>query len=193
MNTFATKLQSQASGQLAKWLCISLLMQGLAGCKDADKPFPAAGETFPLSALAQTNNISGSEIDFRGKTLLVNFWATWCVPCRNEMPNLQKLSDALDPERFAVIGVSVDEDANLAREFILQYKIRFHNFQDNEFQLASDLLGIETYPQTFIVSPRGIITRRISKIISWDQNIMDLFSEIDDNAAKTAPGYGING
>ena len=73
------------------------------------------------------------------------------------------------------------------------YKIRFHNFQDNEFQLASDLLGIETYPQTFIVSPRGIITRRISKIISWDQNIMDLFSEIDDNAAKTAPGYGING
>ncbi len=47
--------------------------------------------------------------DFHGKTLIINFWATWCAPCREEMPALQSLSEQLDPRRYTVIGVSVDE------------------------------------------------------------------------------------
>lgn len=193
MNTFALNLQQQGQGQLSKMLCIGLLVQGLAGCSDVGKQSPMAGDAFPLSALDQITNISGGEIDFKGKTLLINFWATWCAPCRSEMPDLQKLSDSLDAERFIVIGVSVDEDSNLIREFLLQYKIKFQNFQDEKFRLASEQLGIKTYPETFIVSPRGVITRRISEAISWDQNFMDQLLETGNKASAITRLNSLNG
>ena len=163
------------------------------GCSDADKQFPVAGEIFPLSALDQITTIGGDEIDFKGKTLLINFWATWCAPCRSEMPDLQKLSDSLDAEHFAVIGISVDNDSNLIREFLLQYKINFRNFQDENFRLASQQLGIKTYPETFIVSPRGIITRRISEAISKDQNIMKQLLEAGDQASALTQSNSFTG
>ena len=193
MNTFAFSLQQQRSNQLAKMLCIGLLVQGLTGCSDAVNQSPEAGEIFPLSALDQISHISGEEIDFKGKTLLINFWATWCAPCRSEMPELQKLSESLDADRFAVIGVSVDEDSNLIREFLLQYKIYFRNFQDDNFRLASEQLGIKTYPETFIVSPRGVITRRISEAISWDQNIIEQLLEAGDKARAITRLNSLNG
>lgn len=193
MNTFAFNLHQQRNSQLAKLLCIGLLVQGLIGCSDAVERFPAAGEIFPLSTLNQITTISGGELDFEGKTLLINFWATWCAPCRSEMPELQKLSDSLDAQRFAVIGISVDEDSNLIREFLLQYKIDFRNFKDQNFRLASEQLGIKTYPETFIVSPRGTITRRISEAISSDQNIMRQLLEAGDQVRAITPLKGSNG
>ena len=193
MNTFAFNLQQQSNGQRAKILCFGLLLQGLAGCSDVVKQPPVAGEIFPLSALDQISDISGGEIDFKGKTLLINFWATWCAPCRSEMPDLQKLSDSLDAKRFAVIGVSVDEDSNLVREFLLQYKIKFRNFQDEKSQLASGQLGIKTYPETFIVSPSGVITRRISEAISWDENIIEQLLEAGGQASAVTLLNRLNG
>lgn len=193
MNIFAFNLQQQRNNQLAKMFCIGLLVQGLVGCSDVEKQFPMAEEIFPLSTLDQITTISGGEFDFRGKTLLINFWATWCAPCRSEMPDLQKLSDSLDAEHFAVIGVSVDNDSNLIREFLLQYKINFRNFQDENFRLASEQLGIETYPETFIVSPQGIITRRISEAISRDQNIMKQLLEAGDQASAKTLLNSLNG
>jgi peroxiredoxin len=109
------------------------------------------------------------------------------------MPDLQKLSDSLDAEHFAVIGISVDNDSNLIREFLLQYKINFRNFQDENFRLASQQLGIKTYPETFIVSPRGIITRRISEAISRDQNIMKQLLEAGGRASAKKLLNSLNG
>jgi thiol-disulfide isomerase/thioredoxin len=173
MNTITFIGQQMSNRRLAKILCIGLLMQGLTGCKDTQKPYPGAGETFPLSALEQMTRVGKGDIAIEGKTLLINFWATWCAPCRKEMPALQKLSDSLDPERFAVIGISVDEDLNLIREFALQYEIRFPIFQDEKLQLASELLRINTFPETFIVSPRGVISRRISEALALDFSIIE--------------------
>jgi len=193
MNTITSINQQQGSRRLAKVLCIGLLMQGLGGCKDTVKPYPGVGETFPLSALEQITNIGKGKVNIEGKTLLINFWATWCVPCREEMPGLQRLSDNLDPERFSVIGISVDEDHNLIREFMLQYDIRFPNFQDEKFRLASDLLGIKTYPETFIVSPRGVITQRISEALPLDFSIIEQSLESGEQANKIKTDSRING
>ncbi len=168
-------------------------MQGLAGCKDTEKPYPGAEETFPLSALEQITSIGEGQVDIEGKTLLINFWATWCLPCREEMPGLQRLSDNLDPERFVVIGISVDEDRNLIREFMLQYDIRFPNFQDEKFRLASDLLGIKTYPETFIVSPLGVITRRISEALPADFSTIEQSLKSGEQANKIKSDSRTNG
>ena len=149
-------------------ICLGLLLQFPPGCSDSARKNAAEGDSFPLQMLNELSLISDRRPSLDGKTLLINFWATWCAPCRREMPDLQRLSDGLDPERYAVIGISVDKDVNLVREFLLQYQIRFPIYLDAGKHLAVERLGINSYPQTFVVSPAGVIAQRIDKPISWD-------------------------
>lgn len=185
MKTFTSINRSLGNRRLARILCFGLLIHGFTGCKDSENPRPGVGDPFPLSAFEQMPRIGKGDADIEGKTLLINFWATWCAPCRKEMPGLQKLNDDLDPKRFVVIGVSVDEDSNLIREFMLQHEINFPNFQDEKFRLASGLLGITSYPETFIVSPRGVITRRISEALPQDLGIIEQSLESGGQASTS--------
>lgn len=193
METITPIKQQQANRSLARILCIGLIMQGLVGCKNTEKSYPGVGEKFPLSVLEQMASIGTGDFKIERKTLLINFWATWCAPCRDEMPGLQRLSDNLDPERFLVIGISVDEDRNLVREFMLHYDIRFLNFQDEKLRLASDLLGIKTFPETFIVSPSGVITRRIGEVLPLDLGIIEQYLESSEQANIIKSDFGKNG
>jgi len=154
--------------QISLMLLIGVLVQNLSGCAEKKQGYPKAGDAFPLAALNQIKILGNKAPELNNKTLLINFWATWCTPCRKEMPHLQKLSEALDQDKFAVIGISVDDDANLVKEFLLQHKIRFINFQDENLEIASRLLGIQAFPETFIVAPSGVIIKRISGEQIWD-------------------------
>ena len=155
---------------LSMMFFIGLVSLGTLSCSDYRQNQVKAEQPFPLSELKQLKIVHGSNNDFANKTLVINFWATWCTPCRKEMPELQKLSNTLDHNRFAVIGVSVDEDVNLVKEFLLQYKIQFTHFQDDNFRIANQLLDIKAFPETFIVSPSGEILKRITGEQQWDEN-----------------------
>lgn len=163
--------------QISLMLLIGVLAQNLSGCTEEKQGYPKAGDAFPLVALNQIKILGNKAPELKNKTLLINFWATWCTPCRNEMPHLQRLSEALDRDRFAVIGISVDDDTNLVKEFLLQYQIRFANFQDENLEIASRLLGIQAFPETFIVAPSGVIIKRISGGQLWDEKFLKLHLE----------------
>ena len=151
-------------------LLCGISVYGLTGCSDRDHARPTAGDSFPLPALAKIQRLGDQQSGLNDKTLLINFWATWCTPCRREMPDLQRLSESLDREKFAVLGISVDEDSNLVREFLLEYGIRFANYQDREQLIASQMLGIQAFPETFIVDPDGLILQRISGERTWNES-----------------------
>jgi len=167
------RFQIGRTGSLAVLVLAGISIFGLPGCGDRNQYQAAAGEGFPLTALGEIDPIAGRDADLGGKTLLINFWATWCAPCRNEMPDLQRLSDSLDRDRFAVIGISIDEDSNLVREFLLEYGIRFANYQDREQRLATGLLGIQALPATFIVAADGAILSRVTGERAWDKAIFE--------------------
>ena len=169
-NTHHRIFQMTSSGRLLLILLIGIMAYGLPGCTDKKQNNANIGEAFPLLVLNQLKSINGTNTDFSNKTLLINFWATWCTPCRKEMPDLQKLSETLDQSQFAVIGISVDTDTNLVKEFLILHRIRFANYQDDNFQIATQLLGIEAFPETFVVSPTGTILKRISGEQFWDEN-----------------------
>lgn len=169
--------------RLVKLILVGLLGQAIGACSEREPGYPAVGEPFPLAAIQAATSISAEPVELGGKTLLINFWATWCAPCRDEMPELQMLSNSLDSNRYAVIGVAVDEDANLVREFLLEYRIRFANFQDRESYIATRLLGIESFPASFVVSPRGIIQRRIYGRRAWD---VEIFEQLVTDVVPTA-------
>lgn len=106
-----------------------------------------------------------SSRDWIGRPVLLNFWATWCAPCREEMPSLQRLAER-EPE-LRVVGMSVDQDLNLAREFLLKYQIGFENVFDPGGRIATTVFGIRAYPSTFVIGRDGRVVALIQGGRDW--------------------------
>ena len=104
---------------------------------------------------------------WRGRTLVLNVWASWCAPCRAEMASLQALSERVEPSRAAVIGVTVDDDLNLVREYLRRGEVRFHNLVAGSAQAARDQLGVKALPETLIIAPDGSLRARIQGARDW--------------------------
>jgi thiol-disulfide isomerase/thioredoxin len=172
-------------------LLMVLILLLLSACNTSRNSAPQEGDPFPLTVLTSLDSERQLTGDYSSKTLVINFWATWCEPCREEMDSLQQLSDAMDSEHFQVIGVSVDDDGNLMREFLYQQKISFDNYLDSTKKLATDSLSIRGFPETFIVSPKGVIVRRIAGKQDWNtQSVRALLESIHEG--KGIPGGTAN-
>ena len=162
----------------AAWLLAALF--GLISCSAEPEPTgPRPGEPFPKLDLPALDGPPLQLGDFRGRVLVLNVWATWCAPCREEMPSLQRLSERFPPERLAVVGMTVDEDTNLAREFLIKYGIRFPVVSDPAGAVAEGLLGVVGYPDTFIVTPDGTLAERVTGGREWDgAEMVSLLTEL---------------
>ena len=126
------------------------------------------GARFPELPLVNLKGEPVSTAQFAGKVLVFNVWATWCAPCRKELPSLQRLSEQLDPQRFAVVGMSVDADAHVVREFLIERKVTFINLQDADMRVAQEVLGVSAYPSTYLVTSGGVVQRAVRGAQEWD-------------------------
>ena len=107
-----------------------------------------------------------------GRTVVLNVWATWCPPCRTELPSLQRLSERLDPKQYSVVGLAVDEEPAFVAEFLRDSGVRFPNFLDAGGEQAAAVFGVESYPQTLILGPEGELQERITGAHEWDSKEM---------------------
>jgi len=145
------------------------MLFGLIACSGEPEPVgPRPGEPFPALSLPALDGLPLHLGDYRGRVLVLNVWATWCAPCREEMPSLQRLSERFPTERLVVVGLTVDEDTNLAREFLIKYGIDFPIVSDPAGGVAEGLLGVTGYPDTFIIAPDGRLAKRVSGGREWD-------------------------
>ena len=153
---------------LHRLMAAALTVLALAGCRNAPPAPPlTVGTPFPPLTLGRQAGDALRMPALQGKLLVLNVWATWCPPCRREMPGLERLSRALDAKRFAVVGMSTDQDENLASEFLMQNNISFINFFDHNGELARKW-GMQVYPETFLIAPDGTLLRRIAGFREWD-------------------------
>ncbi len=109
--------------------------------------------------------------DYRGKVLMINIWATWCVPCRVEMPSIERLQQAYADKGLRVVAVSVDDpgtDAEI-RSFVKQYGLTFEVLRDPKGQLGDVSRDYQTsgYPETVIVGRDGIIRKKLLGAHDW--------------------------
>ncbi len=104
---------------------------------------------------------------YRDVPLVVNFWATWCEPCRREMPSLEKLSTLFHPKDLLVIGISVDSERNLAREFNLRYKLTIPMLSDSDQALSTGVLRIPAFPITYLLKRDRTIAGIIVGARDW--------------------------
>lgn len=170
------------TGRIARQACrlagaIALLtLLGACG-KPAAPLVVAEDQPFPELALTGLDGAQASTQAYRGKLLVLNVWASWCPPCRKEMPGLERLSKTVDGGRIAVVGMSIDGDAKMAREFLTQNGITFRNFIDPDKKIA-DALGVRAYPETFLIAPDGKLVRKIMGEQDWSSPAM--FQVLED-------------
>lgn len=105
--------------------------------------------------------------DYRGKVVVINFWATWCPPCREEMPSMQRAWEAVKDEGIVLLAVNVGEDEDTIFAFTANYPVQFPLLMDKDSKVIGDwpVLGL---PTTFVVDPRGRIAYRAIGGRAWD-------------------------
>ena len=130
-----------------------------------DRPV-RAGEAAPDFAL---ESLQGEPVElsrYRGRVVVLNFWATWCPPCVTEMPSLERLSK-LD-NNVTVLTVSVDRDLGILRNFVAEHGLTLPVARDPERRLAARY-GTYKYPETYILGPNGQVHDKMVGAIDWDQ------------------------
>ena len=116
-------------------------------------------------------SLSGGEVNlssYRGKVVVLNFWATWCPPCVAEMPSLQRLHRSLAPEGLAVVTVSTDSDEETLREFVSDHDLTLPVLLDPGGRTAASVYLVTGYPETFIVDPEGLLLHHSTGPAEWD-------------------------
>jgi thiol-disulfide isomerase/thioredoxin len=125
------------------------------------------GQTLPDALMAGLNGPSAHLADFRGHPLLINVWASWCGPCRQEMRSLERLAWWDEAGTFAIIGISTDDDAAPARALVGQTGVTIRHFIDQRLQMEH-LLGATRLPLTVLVDARGRVVDKIYGARQWD-------------------------
>ncbi len=138
------------------------------------RPFPAPG--FQLPDLAdKPKQLS----DFKGQYVLLNFWATWCVPCVEEMPALEKLYQHLRPHGFTVVAVSTDtvETAKI-EAFARKLEVTFPILRDAD-QAIAKTYGARDLPSTFLLNPKGEVIAAAKGARDWaSEQALSYFNEL---------------
>ncbi|OXS61249.1 thiol-disulfide oxidoreductase [Cohnella sp. CIP 111063] len=114
------------------------------------------GDKPPGFRLADLNNVVHDMEDYEGKPLIINFWGTFCPPCRNEMPALQHQYDKWKGQGLELIGINLSEDKLTAESFIRQIGVDFPILLDKD-KKTERKYGLKQYPTTFFIAPTGEI------------------------------------
>ncbi len=96
--------------------------------------------------------------DYKGKPVLLNFWASWCAPCRSEMPLISKKMDKYEKDGLTVLAVNLAESPQTIRAFVKEYDIQFPILLDAESTIAN-AYGIDPIPTTFFIDRKGKVAR----------------------------------
>jgi thiol-disulfide isomerase/thioredoxin len=147
-----------------------------AGAVEADQLDGSRSPAFKLPARG------GGEVDLtalHGKTVLVNFWATWCPPCRQEMPSLTQLAQSFDPGTFEVVTVSVDEGWAPVDKFLAAPTTPFRVVLDEGAKI-SRTFGTTRYPESYLLDKDGKLRLKFVGPRNW----------MDPNVATLLEAYG---
>ncbi len=130
------------------------------GARRTSSP-PAVGESAPALTLV---DLGGNRIDtaaLRGKVVLINFWAAWCTPCREEIPQFVTLQDKYGPQGFQAIGISMDDKEDALRDFCSKYKVNYPVVIGNQ-KIAQEYGGILGLPTSLLVGRDGRIHEKLA-------------------------------
>jgi thiol-disulfide isomerase/thioredoxin len=163
------KQRSMTKGLLfLSFAACTMLLSGPASAQSNWKAFSASGGQ-PASPLILPG-LDGKTIDlsaFKGKVVLVNFWATWCEPCRAEMPSLNRLQQQLPHRQFHVVGVNAGEGKPRIEQFLQRTPIGFTILRDADMEVMR-AWRVRVLPASFLIDKNGMLRYQLVGDANWD-------------------------
>lgn len=160
-------------------------MVALTGCSSAPKEEPlqlnikplAERQAAPKFELKDANGAIVTPAEYKGKVVVLNFWATWCVPCKAELPWFQEFETKFKNKGFAVLGVSLDEEGwGVVKPYVAERKLTYRMMIGSE-EVSTMYGGIDSLPTTFIIDKEGKIAAIHTGLVSkatYQKEIEDL-------------------
>ncbi len=159
----------------SQWIAVGLIVAGLSGALIAgvalsEDIFPVAvgsrAPDFDAKNLATGDSVALA--DYENDVVVLNLWATWCAPCREEMPALERLHRELGPDGLKIVAVSVDAvGEEQVQEFVDEFGLTFDILHDRS-QRVEAIYQTTGLPETFILDRRGTIVKKEIGAIEWD-------------------------
>lgn len=134
------------------------------------KSFSFAGQDFKTKSSISLDN-------FKGKYILLDFWAVWCGPCLNELPNLKNLYDKIDKNKFEIIGIVGESSSDVLERMIKTFSITWPQIISDDTNKIKETYGIISYPTTFLISPEGIIVAKNLRNKELEDKIIELINK----------------
>ena len=149
-------------------ITLIVIIISLSACSSRETPKPPAeGKQAPDFTLPA---ISGQEVrlsDLKGEVVLVNFWATWCPPCREEIPSMTALNRLMAGKPFRMLAISIDQGGKDAvNDFFKKSRLTLPVLIDSNGSIAR-LYGITGVPETFVIDRKGVIIKKIVGPLDW--------------------------
>jgi peroxiredoxin len=153
----------------ATFLCLGM---GLAASWGMASRPPLLGSPAPEFQLSSLTGAAGSLAQYRGKVVLLNFWATWCQPCTKEMPAMQAAYDALRDQGFVVLAINELEDIPKVREHITEHQYTFKVLLDPDNHVANQY-GVVGLPVSIFIDKTGHVRKIVKGGLLTEQSITE--------------------
>jgi len=115
---------------------------------------------------------------FRGQVVVLNFWATWCPPCVEELPSLMSMQERARARGVVVLGVSIDVDEDAYHRFLKLHNVNLLTVRDPDQKVAG-MYGTAGWPETYIIDRQGIVRRKVVGPIDWNApDVMEFLSKL---------------
>jgi peroxiredoxin len=156
----------------------------LAGCYHGSKP-SSIGRAAPDFTLQDSDHrVTLSQL--RGKIVVLNFWATWCPPCVEEVPSLVQMQRKMQDKGVVVLAVSLDDDADDYHKFLKDHAVDLLTVRDSGQRTSTGVIapvseeyGTIKVPETYIIDRNGVIRRKLIGAVDWNQQeILDYLSRL---------------
>ena len=149
-----------------------LLSCALAACSEPSAPAPSGGppvvgQAAPDFTLTGLDGKSYSLAALRGKVVIVNFWATWCPPCRAEMPSMEQLYRELGDEGLVMLAVNIEKDGRQTLPKFLAATPHSFPILLDEKETVQKRYGVYKFPESFIIRKDGVIDDKVIGAIDW--------------------------
>jgi cytochrome c biogenesis protein CcmG, thiol:disulfide interchange protein DsbE len=143
-----------------------LILLALSGCYSSSRPSRVGSPAPQFTIQDPERTVSLNQ--FKGQVLVLNFWATWCPPCIEEMPSLVQMQQRMKAKGVTVLAVSIDVDDNAYHEFLKLHGVNLLTVRDPD-QKTPSLYGTYRWPETYVIDRSGVVRRKFIGAVDWTE------------------------
>jgi cytochrome c biogenesis protein CcmG, thiol:disulfide interchange protein DsbE len=151
---------------VAAWLLPIFFCACLCACYGGSRPAHIGSPAPDFTVQDSQNKVTLSQ--FRGQVVVLNFWATWCAPCVEEIPSLVEMQRRMKAKGVTVLAVSVDVDENAYHQFVKDHNVTLLTVRDPSGN-SNHLYGTFKYPETYVIDRNGVMRRKFIGAVDWTE------------------------